>query len=83
MDITLGVHRGWLYGGWLYGGLAILWRKSLCECKLVDMNDKRMMAIELNSDGKALVLLNVYLPCDSHENLYLGRSSNHSVIQRD
>jgi exonuclease III len=46
-----------------HGGLAILWRKTLCEsCKVIEMNDERLMAIEAVCNNKTFLFINVYMP---------------------
>ena len=50
-----------------YGGIAILWRKTLSGCKVIDMDDTRLMGFELSTSNNTLFFINVYLPCDSHE----------------
>ena len=63
MDTSAGILRGRPHGG-----LAILWRKDLQGCKVLDMEDNRLMCLELSTDNKSLILINVYLPCDSVDN---------------
>ena len=64
MDSTSGVLRGRPYGG-----LAIMWRKSLGGCKIIDMSDKRLMCIEVDNSDKCLFFINVYMPVDGYDNL--------------
>ena len=52
-----------------YGGTAILWRKDLGGCSVIDMEDCRLMCLEIFCDNKSLILINVYLPYDSCDNL--------------
>ena len=62
-----------------YGGIGILWRKNLSHvCKLVNLDDSRLLALRIASGKDSLYLVNVYLPYFSHENYdtymyYLGR----------
>jgi hypothetical protein len=53
-----------------HGGIAILWRKSLGnKCKLVDLNDKRLMGVEIsNKNNCKLLIINVYMPVCANEN---------------
>ena len=53
-----------------HGGIAIMWRKTLGDgCKIIDLDDKRLMGIEIaNSTGKKILLLNIYMPVSTHEN---------------
>ena len=76
MDSSAGVLRGRPHGG-----LAILWRKSLGGCKVLNINDNRLMCIEVNNGNKSMAFINVYLPVDSYENLdeyhfYLAKLNN-------
>jgi len=68
MDSSEGVLRGRPHGG-----LAILWRKSLRGCSILDMYDSRLMCIEVNNGEKLIKLVNVYLPVDHYENLDMYR----------
>jgi hypothetical protein len=53
-----------------HGGLGILWRKSLGQhCKVITYDDNRIMGLELVSEHKKVLLLNVYLPYDDGTNL--------------
>jgi exonuclease III len=53
-----------------FGGLAVLWRKSLGSiCKVIDCDDNRILGLEINNGGQKLLILNVYLPFDSGDNL--------------
>jgi hypothetical protein len=55
-----------LWRGRPHGGIAVLWRKSLGQCcKIIDCDDTRLMAVQLTSESKTLLLVNVYMPCDS------------------
>ncbi len=52
-----------------HGGIAALWRKSLAySIKPILYDDARLMALELISDTVKILLVNVYMPCSSHEN---------------
>ena len=61
-----------------YGGLSFLWRKSLGNsCKIIDFDDKRILGLEVTSSATELLLINVYLPYYSQENIdeyMLGKS---------
>ena len=52
-----------------YGGTAILWKKDLGGCRIIDTEDSRLMCIEFLNDGNALLFINIYMPCDKTENL--------------
>jgi hypothetical protein len=62
-----------------HGGMGILWRKALGNtCKYVDLSDERLMAIEITSNDKSILLLNIYMPYDCDDNvdeflLYLSK----------
>ena len=65
IDTSAGVHQGRPYGG-----LAITWRKTLGPiCKVLLMDDPRLMTIEINVNGAILSFLNVYLPYDNGNNI--------------
>ena len=56
------------------GGVAIMWRSELSKyIKTIDVNVNWCTAIEVTMSGSTFVILNVYLPYQSHENedLYL------------
>ncbi len=53
-----------------FGGLAILWRKSLGTCCTVEnLDDTRLMLCKITNGAHTTSFLNVYLPCDSGDNL--------------
>jgi exonuclease III len=53
-----------------YGGCAILWRsKILNDVVRLDINSRRIVAIKCLVGGNKLVLINVYLPCDTDDTL--------------
>ncbi len=80
MDTSNGIIRGRPYGG-----LAILYRKSIApKCKVINFDDNRIYGIEVTMPDGNLLLLNVYLPYESHNNFdefmqYLGKIN--SIIQ--
>ena len=52
-----------------HGGVAILWRKALGNhCRIMDMNDKRLLGIEISNGESKLLVLNVYMPVCAEEN---------------
>lgn len=51
-----------------YGGLAVIWRKSLSQPKII-YHDSRMISFEMLCSGKKLLFNNVYLPFCSHDNI--------------
>ena len=61
VDLSLDVLRGRPHGG-----LAILWRKCIGQtCKVNDMDDSRLMGIEICNTQANILVVNVYLPyCD-------------------
>ena len=71
----------------LFGGLAILWRKSLGgKCKLVKFDDeKRILGLEMNVDGKAQLILNVYLPyckAENHDDFIMYLAKLDSIVSQ-
>ena len=57
-----------LHGG-PHGGTAILWRKDLGGCKVIETEAGRLMCLEFLSDNNAILFINVYMPCDNNDNL--------------
>ena len=49
-----------------YGGLAVLWRKTISEVSITDMDD--LMCIEVKWKKTHFALINVYLPVDNTQN---------------
>ena len=93
MDIESGILRGRPYGG-----CAILWRKDLHGFKGFDMPDcnSRAIGLEIICDSKCILLVNVYMPYERHDNndefiFYLSQVNgyiqnhpcNHSAIIGD
>ena len=64
MDVSSDVLRGRPHGG-----VAILWRKELGGCKIIETADKRLMCLEFTSNNNSILFINVYLPCDTSDNL--------------
>ena len=65
---SIDVSKG-IIGGRSYGGLAFLWRKALSQhISIKKFDDKRIIVIEINTLTSKLLLLNVYLPYESHDN---------------
>ena len=55
-----------------HGGLSILWRKSLGSmCRIVTFDDARILGLRLASQGREFLVLNVYLPYYSADNVDL------------
>ncbi len=49
-----------------YGGVACLWRKSLkCKVTPIETNSNRLCAIKCEFDDTAILIISVYMPCDS------------------
>ena len=49
-----------------YGGCAIIWRDSLsCKITPITTTDKRLVAARLDFESDSLLLINVYMPCDT------------------
>ena len=71
-----------LHKGRPYGGTAIFWKKTLGNiCTVIDYGDPRLVGIEINVNGDRILIVNVYLPCDSPENSdvflsYLSKINN-------
>ena len=74
VDVEKGVLRGRPYGG-----LAVMWRTQLDrQVKIINYNDPRILGVSLVFEDFKLLLLNVYLPTQSPDNLdiflsYLGK----------
>jgi len=64
MDVRDGICRGRPYGG-----LAVMWRKSLGGCEVIDMPTPRIMCLQIRNKDNAIALFNIYMPCDGRENL--------------
>lgn len=53
-----------------FGGVAVLWRKSLfTSVSVVQCNSVRMTGIKARISDRSLLVLSVYMPTDSSENL--------------
>ena len=64
MDCNKGLLRGRPYGG-----IGFMWHKSIAnKCKIVTYDDPRIIGLELNCSSHKILLLNVYLPYESHDN---------------
>lgn len=64
-----------------YGGLGILWRKSiahLIKLEVLDDNN-RLLAIQLEINGRMFSLLNVYMPYDDGTNIYEFQEYLHQI----
>ena len=49
-----------------YGGCAIIWKKNLdCSCTPITFNSKRVCAMLLEMKGAKIILVSVYMPCDT------------------
>ena len=59
MDVRDGICRGRPYGG-----LAVMWRKSLGGCEVIDMPTPRIMCLQIRNKDNAIALFNIYMPCD-------------------
>ena len=64
MDVRDGICRGRPYGG-----LAVMWRKSLGGCEIIDMPTPRIMCLQIRNKDNAIALFNIYMPCDGREHL--------------
>ena len=64
MDSTTNVLRGRPHGG-----TAILWRKNLSGCKIIETDDCRLMCFEYVTNSNVILFINVYIPCDIKDNL--------------
>ncbi len=52
-----------------FGGCAIVWRKGLsCHVTPVVSNSKRFCAIKVHTHGCNILMINVYMPCDTQNN---------------
>ena len=51
-----------------HGGLAVLWKKTLGDCRIVNMQNSRIMCLEMKVDGRDMTVYNIYMPCDSRDN---------------
>ena len=64
MDSGLEVHKGRPYGG-----LGILWKKSLGQvCSVIEFDDTRLCAIEMSLNNSKILIVNLYMPYDCHDN---------------
>ena len=76
---TSAVDDGEILAGRPYGGLTILWRKCIEPvCQVVTFDDARLLGFKIQSNGRELLALNVYLPYFSLENvdlyhMYVGK----------
>jgi exonuclease III len=53
-----------------HGGLGIMWNKRITHmCKIIEYEDCRILGIEINSDNKKILILNIYLPYDNGDNM--------------
>ena len=71
-------HDSGVLRGRPHGGLAILWRKELDHCKVINMMDDRIMGFEIKCNDKKLFFVNLYMPFCNRDNLelfmfYLGK----------
>lgn len=64
MDNTQEVRRGRPFGG-----VAILWRKELLSCKIVEMKNNRLICLQINSGSDIYYFVNSYMPVDCADNL--------------
>ena len=68
-----------------FGGIGILWRKSISHaCTICDLQDNRLVGIDIGTNDGKLFILNVYLPYQSSDNFeelcnYLGKIA--SIIE--
>ena len=52
-----------------YGGIGILWRKSMSHaCSVITYDDSRLIGINVHTNNGKYLILNVYLPYQSHDN---------------
>ena len=52
-----------------HGGLAILWRKTLDNCKIIDNDDCRSITIEISNGTSSILLMNIYMPVAHTDNI--------------
>ena len=58
-----------LMAGRPFGGVAVLWRNALApHVKPIVYDDDRIIGLECNLDGTKMLLVGVYLPCNTHLN---------------
>ena len=51
-----------------YDGIGIMWRKNISHaCNVVDLNDVRLLGIDVDTIEGTIFLLNVYLPYQSSD----------------
>ena len=49
-----------------HGGCAIIWKKNLqCQITPINCNSKRLCAVIVKMNGMILLLVNLYMPCDT------------------
>lgn len=63
MDNSAGILKGRPFGG-----LALMWRKSIQGCSIVEYDDARMLGIHVPTTDGLLLVINVYLPFECHSN---------------
>ena len=52
-----------------HGGMAVLWRKTLGNmCKIVDLDDNRLLGLEINSSNISILIVNIYMSFNSVDN---------------
>ena len=68
-----------------FGGIGVLWRKSISHaCTICDLQDNRLLGIDIDTKDSKLFILNVYLPYQSSDKFeefcnYLGKIA--SIIE--
>lgn len=65
MDMTAGMLRGRPYGG-----VALLWRSAVFQqVSLIPCDNPRLCAVNITTSDGPIVVVCVYMPCDSKDNL--------------
>ena len=76
------VDSGELLTGRPFGGLSILWRKSIDNmCRVLNFEDKRLLGLQITTEERNLIAINVYLPYYCADNIddylfYIGKLSS-------
>ena len=56
-------HEKGILAGRPYGGIGILWKKQIAPCvKICNLDDPRLLSIEITFDDNKLCFINVYMP---------------------
>ena len=66
VHLESGMQNHDLLQGRPYGGCAILWKRNLdCVCVPIKFTSNRVCAVSITMNNVTLLIVNVYMPCDS------------------